>query len=57
MESIKTTRNMEKVFLLGQVEIYIKEIMLKMSVMVMGKCFGQMVVCMKENGKKEYNMV
>lgn len=56
MENIKMTRNMEKVFLLGRAEIYIKEIMLKMSVMVMDKCFGQMAVCMRENGKKEYSM-
>jgi hypothetical protein len=56
-ESIKMTRSMEKVFSLGQVETYTKEIMLRMSVMVMDKCCGQMEACMRENGKKEYSMV
>jgi hypothetical protein len=51
------TRSMEKVFSLGQVETYTKEIMLRMSVMVMDKCCGQMEACMKENGKKVYSMV
>ena len=57
MESIKMTRNMERVFSHGQVEIYTKEIMLRMSAMVMDKCFGQMAACMRENGKKEFSMV
>ena len=57
MENIKMTRNMEKVFSHGQVEIFTKEIMLKMSVMEMDKCYGQMAVCMKENGKKVFSMV
>jgi len=57
MESIKMTRNMERVYSHGQVEIYTKEIMLRMSVMVMDKCFGQMAACMRENGKKEFSMV
>lgn len=57
MENIKMTRNMERVFSHGQVEIFTKEIMLKMSVMEMDKCYGQMAACMKENGKKVYSMV
>lgn len=57
MENIKMIRNMEKEYSHGQVVIYTKVIMLKMNVMVMDKCYGQMEVCMKENGKKEYSMV
>jgi hypothetical protein len=55
--NITTTKNTVKVFSLGQVETYTKEIMLRMSVMVMDKCCGQMEACMRENGKKEYSMV
>ena len=48
---------MEKVFLLGQVEISIKASMLMMNGMETDKCYGLMEACTKENGKKEYSMV
>ena len=50
MENIVMIKNMERAFLLGQVEIYIKENFLKMIDMEMGQCYGLMEVCMKENG-------
>ena len=55
--SIIMIKNMVKEFLLGLLEIFIKVIILKMNVIEMDKCYGLMVVCMKENGKKEYSMV
>lgn len=50
MVNIIMIKNMERVFLLGQVEIYIRVIFLKMKDMEMGQCYGLMEVCMKENG-------
>jgi hypothetical protein len=54
--SMKMTKNMVKEFSLGQLVIFIKEIITKTKDMEMDKCFGLMALCMKENGKKESNM-
>ena len=55
--SIITTKNTVKVFSLRQQVIYTKVIIMKMNVMEMDKCYGPTGVCMKVNGKKEFNMV
>jgi hypothetical protein len=47
---IITNSNTGKVYIHGQVEIFIKEIISKMKDMEMGKCFGRMGVFMRENG-------
>jgi hypothetical protein len=43
-------KNTERVFTLGQVEIFIKVIFLKMKDKEMVQCYGLMEVCMKESG-------
>lgn len=49
-------KNMERVFTLGQVEILIRVILLKMKDKEMVQCYGLMEVCMKESGQKEFSM-
>jgi hypothetical protein len=49
-------KNMVKVFLLGQVEIFTRETTTKMKDMEMDKCSGQMAASMRENGEQESNM-
>ena len=39
-----------------QVEIFTREILLKISVKGMERCFGQMVLFIKVNGKEEFRM-
>jgi len=51
------TKNMDKEFSLGLLEIFTKVITMKMSDMVMDKWFGLMALCMTENGDKEFSMV
>ncbi len=54
--SIKTTKNGATGFLLGQTEIYSKEVMKGISETVMDKCSGQMGVTIKVNGKMVFRM-
>lgn len=49
-------KNQAMVFLLGQVVIFIKEIMNLIVEMDMDRCIGVMVVFTKANGKMEFNM-
>ena len=44
------------VYLHGQVETYIKEVMKMIQEMVMAKCIGQMEVFIKDSGKMVFNM-
>ena len=44
-------------FLLGAVEMFIKEITKQILEMGMDKCIGVMEVFIKETGQKEFNMV
>ena len=49
-------RKMVKELLFGKVEMSIKEAMLMMTEKDMAKCFGQMALHIRVNGKKEYSM-
>lgn len=54
--NIGMTLSMAKVFIPGQVETFIKEIIMRMKGMVMVKCSGLTEACMKENGSKVYSI-
>lgn len=47
---------MDKELLHGKVEIFILEIIPMTKEMDMVKCIGPMAQCIRENGKKEFNM-
>jgi len=49
-------KKMEKEFLLGKVEIFIRDLILMIKDMDMGSWNGQMVLGIKENGKWVSNM-
>ena len=55
-ESTRTTENMEKESLPGQVATFTKEILSMMRGKVMVKCFGQKVACTKVNGLVVFSM-
>lgn len=54
--SMRMILSMEREFILGPVEISIKETTMKMSVTETVKCFGPMAASMKESGKMVFNM-
>lgn len=53
---IKMIKNAVMVFSLGQVAMFIKEIILMICVMATEKCIGVMEVVTKVIGKKEFSM-
>jgi len=55
-ENICMIKNMEKVFLHGQVETSTKANTPTMKGTEMGKCSGQMEACTKENGVEVFSM-
>jgi hypothetical protein len=55
--SIFLIKNVDMVYLLGQLVIFIRGIMIRMLEMVMGRCIGMMVVIIRVTGRKGSNMV
>ena len=55
-DNIQMIKNQVMGFLLGRVEIFIKEIMNLMLEMDMDKCIGVMVVFIRANGKMVFSM-
>lgn len=49
-------KNQDMVYLHGQVETYIKEVMKMIQEITMAKCIGQMGVFIKDSGKMVFNM-
>jgi hypothetical protein len=56
MANTKMIKRMVTEFLLGIVEIFTKEIIKTMKEMAMERCFGQMVLSIKVNGKRVFSM-
>jgi len=56
-ESIGVTRNVEKAFSHGRVEIFTKVITRPTCAMATVRCIGKMVVTTKDNGPMASNMV
>ncbi len=54
--NIQMIKNLDMVYLHGQLVMFIKVIINLMYEMDMVKCIGMMVVIIKDNGEMEYNM-
>lgn len=56
MANISMIKNMDMVYSIGKVGIYLKAIIKKMREMGMEKCIGRMVQFIKVTGSQEYSM-